>query len=56
MNHAIPIGQRISVVGTSGSGKTTLARKIAKTYELPHVELDQLQWEPNWTAVPTDVF
>ncbi len=56
MSHTIPIGQRISVVGTSGSGKTTLARKIAKIYDLSHVELDQLQWEPNWTAVPTDIF
>ncbi len=56
MSHIIPIGQRISIVGTSGSGKTTLAKKIAKTCKLPHVELDQLQWEPDWTAVPTGVF
>jgi len=56
MSNAISIGQRISVVGTSGSGKTTLARKIAKTCELSHVELDRLHWEPNWTSVSTDVF
>ena len=56
MSHTIPIGQRISIVGTTGSGKTTLAKKIAETCKSPHVELDQLQWEPDWTAVPTDVF
>lgn len=56
MSNTVLIGQRISIVGTSGSGKTTLAQKIAKTYELPHVELDQLQWEPNWTSVPGDIF
>lgn len=56
VSNTVSIGQRISIVGTSGSGKTTLAQKIAKTYELPYVELDQLQWEPNWTAVPVGVF
>ena len=56
MSNRVPIGQRISIVGTSGSGKTTLAQKIAKTCELPHVELDRLQWEPNWTAAPANVF
>jgi adenylate kinase family enzyme len=56
MSNIVPLGQRISIVGTSGSGKTTLAQKIAKTSELPHVELDRLQWEPNWTAVPVEVF
>lgn len=49
-------GQRISVVGTSGSGKTTLARQIAQCLAIPHVELDALHHEPNWTEAPTDVF
>jgi adenylate kinase family enzyme len=49
-------GQRISVVGTSGSGKTTLASQISQCLAIPHVELDALHWEPNWTEAPTDVF
>ena len=49
-------GQRISVVGISGSGKTTLARQISQRLAIPHVELDALHWEPNWTEASTDVF
>ncbi len=48
--------QRISVVGTSGSGKTTLGRQISQCLAIPHVELDALHWEPNWTEAPVDVF
>lgn len=49
-------GQRISVVGTSGSGKTTLARQISQRLAIPHVELDALHWQPNWTEVSLDIF
>jgi adenylate kinase family enzyme len=48
--------QRISVVGTSGSGKTTLARQISQRLAIPHVELDALHHEPNWTEAPLEVF
>ncbi|MBD2430005.1 MULTISPECIES: hypothetical protein [Fischerella] len=48
--------QRISVVGTTGSGKTTLARQIQQRLNIPHVELDYLHWEPNWTEVADDIF
>jgi len=48
--------QRISVVGTTGSGKTTLARQVSQCLQIPHVELDALHWEPNWTAAPNQVF
>jgi adenylate kinase family enzyme len=48
--------QRISIVGTSGSGKTTLARQISQYLAIPHVELDALHHEPNWTEAPIDVF
>ena len=47
--------QRISIVGTSGSGKTTLATNIARQLNVPHTELDALNWEPNWTSVPPEV-
>jgi len=40
---------RISVVGTSGSGKSTLARALADRLQIPHTELDQLNWLPHWT-------
>jgi adenylate kinase family enzyme len=49
-------GQRISVIGTSGSGKTTLASQISQCISIPHVELDALHHEPNWTEAPTDIF
>lgn len=39
---------RIVVVGTSGAGKTTLARRIAALFELPHIELDAINWQPGW--------
>jgi adenylate kinase family enzyme len=48
--------RRISVVGTSGSGKTTLAHQISQILAIPHVELDALHWEPNWTEAPKDMF
>lgn len=47
---------RIWIVGTSGSGKTTLAKAIAQRLSIPHVELDSLYHQPNWTAAPIEVF
>jgi len=46
--------QRIIVVGTTGSGKTTVARRLAAHLHIPHIELDALHWEPNWTHVTND--
>jgi adenylate kinase family enzyme len=39
---------RIVVVGTTGAGKTTLARGIAALLELPHIELDAINWQSGW--------
>jgi adenylate kinase family enzyme len=42
-------GKRIVIVGTSCSGKTTLAKAIAAKRDIPHIELDVLFWNPDWT-------
>jgi adenylate kinase family enzyme len=47
--------RRINVVGTSSVGKSTVAASIAALLQVPHVELDALYWEPNWTVAPEDV-
>lgn len=56
MQDSFRYAQQISVVGTPGSGKTTLARRIAQQLQIPHVELDALHWEPDWTAASDQVF
>lgn len=48
--------RRVAVVGNSGSGKTTLARELAHILHLPHVELDAIFHQPNWTLLPPDEF
>ena len=47
---------KIAVIGSSGSGKTSVARRLAEHHGVPHVELDELHWGPNWTACPADEF
>ena len=47
---------RIAVVGTSCSGKTTLARRISARRDIPHIELDSIYWQANWTPLPVDEF
>lgn len=50
------VGRRIVVLGVTGSGKSTLATELARCLGAPYVELDALNWEPNWTAAPPEVF
>lgn len=49
-------GSRIVVIGSTCSGKTTLARHLADGLQIPHIELDALYWDPNWTEVPLENF
>ena len=49
------LGRRINVVGTTGSGKTTTARQLAERLGIPHVEMDALNWGPDWTPAERQV-
>ena len=40
--------KRIAIIGTSCSGKTYLAKQLAYAHDIPHIELDELHWKPNW--------
>lgn len=44
--------KRINVVGTSGSGKSTFSRRLADKLNYPYIEIDKLNWGPNWTPTP----
>ncbi|MDQ3749682.1 MAG: AAA family ATPase [Acidobacteriota bacterium] len=48
--------KRVSVVGTSCSGKTTFAKNLARILNVEHVELDAINWLPNWVERPKDEF
>lgn len=47
---------RVAVVGTSGCGKSTFARDLASRAGLPHVELDAIHWNDDWTESPDEEF
>ena len=40
--------RRVRVIGDSGSGKTTFARTLSSRMSVPHRELDEVFWGPNW--------
>ena len=44
-------GRRVAVIGNSGSGKSTLARSLSERLNIPLVELDALNWRPNWRSL-----
>lgn len=44
-------GRRIAIIGNSGSGKSTLAHRLSARLDVPHIELDALNWQPDWRAL-----
>jgi adenylate kinase family enzyme len=44
-------GRRIAIIGNSGSGKSTLARALSARLNIAHIELDALNWRPEWRAL-----
>jgi len=44
-------GQRILIWGNSCAGKSTLAERIAEQLRVPFVDLDALNWLPNWQGL-----
>jgi adenylate kinase family enzyme len=50
------IGKRIVVVGTTGSGKSTFAQQVSDVMKIKRVELDAINWQPNWTPLPNEEF
>lgn len=44
-------GQRLLTWGNSCSGKSSLAEVIADNQNIPFVELDALNWLPNWIGL-----
>lgn len=47
---------RIVIFGNTSGGKSTLARRLALVRNLPHVEIDRLYWQADWSVVPADVY
>jgi adenylate kinase family enzyme len=41
--------KKFVVIGTTASGKSTLAEQLASKLRLDFIELDALNWGPNWT-------
>jgi adenylate kinase family enzyme len=48
--------RRVVVVGVTGVGKTTFASALSERLGVPHVELDALYWQPQWTPRDPDEF
>jgi len=45
---------RILVIGCSCSGKTTLAKKLSRRLGVEHIEIDRINWQPNWQHLSSD--
>jgi adenylate kinase family enzyme len=47
--------RRVAVIGGSCAGKTTVSRALAARLGVPHVELDALHHDANWTEAPAEL-
>jgi adenylate kinase family enzyme len=47
--------RRVVVFGTTGSGKSWLAERLAERARLRLIELDKLNWGPNWVPAPIEL-
>lgn len=46
-----PIGRRIHVTGNSCAGKSTLGERLSDLLDTPFVDIDALNWQPNWISL-----
>jgi adenylate kinase family enzyme len=47
--------KRIVVIGTTGSGKSRLAERLSQRTGLRVIELDALNWGPDWQPAPLEL-
>ena len=47
--------RRVVVFGTTGSGKSWLAERLAERHGLRLIELDALNWGPDWQPAPVEL-
>lgn len=47
---------RVAVVGATNSGKTTFGTALGQKLGIPFVELDALNWGPNWQQRDNETF
>ena len=45
------LGNRILIIGSTNAGKTTLGARLALELDIPHVELDALNWQKDWVGL-----
>lgn len=43
--------RKVYIMGISGSGKSTLAQSLATRLNAPHIELDAIHHQPQWSAI-----